>query len=614
VPRVFISYSHDSADHETRVLALAERLRKEGVDAHIDQYVAGTPRDGWPRWMLDKLNWAEFVLVVCTEAYYRRFRGLEEPGKGKGADWEGNLITLEMYDAKSRTTKFVPVLFDSKDERFIPEPVRGHTHYMLDSEDTYAELYSFLTGQAGVTPSELGPLKTLARTRVPPLKFDTPGKRTIHNLPFPPNPLFTGRAAELEALSRGLQQGGATAVMQMVAVHGLGGVGKTQLAVEYAWKHLSNYDAVFWVKADGAAALDVSLAALAPMLGLPEALEREQAVQTKGVLSWLSDHQRWLLIADNVDTDVAKTAVLERLTPSLSGHVLVTSKISDWPVNIRAVRLDPLSPDKATRYLLDGVARRDHNAGDQAAAGSLAEELGNLPIALEQAASFIVEVRWTFDRYRQQLRESRPELLSVAKTWSITLNQLTPLARALLRIAVWWFAIDAIPRSVFAADREVLSGALGEQASVSDLAIDRALGELNRFSLIRLGNETFSVHRLLQAVEQDSLTDEEKKRWRDRAIRLSIRFTSEAERKHLLNLADGRTSNYRGRHSLRSELRHLRWMGLLAMKPGRNIGDIRDNVTGDLSDYVCLTPNGEAWVEVLTSTTAGGARAAGGGF
>jgi hypothetical protein len=379
-----------------------------------------------------------------------------------------------------------------------------------------------------------------------------------------------------------------------------GGGPKTQLALEYAWKHLGDYEAVFWVKADSAAALDVSLAALAPVLGLPEALE--QAVQTKAVLDWLRDHQRWLLIADNADTDGAKTAVLERLSPSLDGHVLITSKISDWPVNIRAVRLDPLSPDEATRYLL---ARGDHDAGDQAAAGLLAQELGNLPIALEQAASFIVEVRWTFDRYRQQLPESRPELLSVAKTWSITLNQLTPLARALLRIAAWWFAIDAIPRGVFAADREVLSEALGTRATIPDLEIDKALGELNRFSLIRLGNETFSVHRLLQAVEQDSLTDDEKQRWRAWAIRLSIGFTSDAERKHLLNLnlGPGRTSNYQGRHSLRSELRHLRWMGLLAMKPRRNIGDIRDNLTVDLSDYVYLTPNGKAWVEVLARRT-----------
>jgi len=100
-PRVFISYSHDSSEHAQHVLELAERLRKDGVNAQLDQYVAGTPPEGWPRWMLDQLDWAEFVLVVCTETYYRRFRGHEEPGKGKGADWEGNLVTTEMYNAKS---------------------------------------------------------------------------------------------------------------------------------------------------------------------------------------------------------------------------------------------------------------------------------------------------------------------------------------------------------------------------------------------------------------------------------------------------------------------------------------------------------------------------------
>jgi hypothetical protein len=387
-------------------------------------------------------------------------------------------------------------------------------------------------------------------------------RRTIHNLPFAPNPLFIGRKAEFEALSRGLEQGDATAAMQMVAVHGLGRVGKTQLAVEYAWKHLDEYDAAFWVKADSALALDVGLAALASRLGLADTLEREETVQRQGVLDWLSNNQRWLLIVDNADNTAATSAVLERLSPSLTGHVIITSKISGWPSNVREVRLDPLQPDEATRYLLDRVAKSGHNAGAQAAAGLLAHELGNLPIALEQAASFIVEVCWSFDKSGQQLRESGPELLSVAKTWSIALNQLTPLARALLRIAAWWFSIDAIPRSVFTVDREVLSEALNARASGPDLAIDKALGELNRFSLIRLGNETFSVRRLLQAAEQDSLTSDEKQRWCEWAIRLYIKFyTSEAERKHLLNLGRGRTSNYQGRHSLRSELRHLRWMG-----------------------------------------------------
>jgi hypothetical protein len=81
-PKVFISYSHDSPKHAYRVLALTERFRKEDLDAQLDQYVAGTPPEGWPRWMLNRLDEADFILSVCTETYYRRFRGHEEPGQG----------------------------------------------------------------------------------------------------------------------------------------------------------------------------------------------------------------------------------------------------------------------------------------------------------------------------------------------------------------------------------------------------------------------------------------------------------------------------------------------------------------------------------------------------
>jgi hypothetical protein len=172
--RAFISYSHDSTEHEELVLRFAQRLRKDGVDAQIDQFVGGRPTEGWPRWMLDKLDWAEFVLLICTETYYRRFRGHEEPDRGRGVDWEGQLITLAIYNAKSRSTKFVPVIFDSKDRRFIPEPLADHV-YCLDSEKNYQELYGFLTGQAGVPLPELGPAKQILRKDVEPLTFDGQG-------------------------------------------------------------------------------------------------------------------------------------------------------------------------------------------------------------------------------------------------------------------------------------------------------------------------------------------------------------------------------------------------------------------------------------------------------
>src|SRR5947208_851989 len=106
--RVFISYSHDSEDHRSAVLALADRLRGDGVDCRIDRYVPFPP-EGWPQWMLAHIEQSNFVLVICTATYARRISGGEAPGHGLGAAWEGQLITQSIYEDGGRNSRFVPV-------------------------------------------------------------------------------------------------------------------------------------------------------------------------------------------------------------------------------------------------------------------------------------------------------------------------------------------------------------------------------------------------------------------------------------------------------------------------------------------------------------------------
>jgi len=191
VPKVFISYSHDSEEHTEAVLSLAQRLRQDGIDAWIDQYENGTPEEGWPRWMLNRLDWAETVLLVCTETYYRRFRGYDDPNKGKGADWEGQLITLDLYDAKSRKVNFVPILFADRCKEFVPEPLRGVTHYLLDPGDNhsateYSRLIAFLHGKAGVVPSPLGLPQEVANRQAQPMVFAEENAIGSRQQPTPP--------------------------------------------------------------------------------------------------------------------------------------------------------------------------------------------------------------------------------------------------------------------------------------------------------------------------------------------------------------------------------------------------------------------------------------------
>jgi len=205
---VFISYSHDSPEHRQRVLALSERLRHDGIDADLDQYVEGSPPEKWPRWMLDRLDWADFVLLICTPTYYRRFRGHEAPGIGKGVDWEGAIITDAIYEARSKTLKFVPLLFDPADAQSIPEPVRGYSVYCLSSADEYRALYDFLLGQAGIEPRPLGVRRTKARECAEPMTFPSDetesteeGAATPSRL-WPDSPSRSGTTAATECYAR----------------------------------------------------------------------------------------------------------------------------------------------------------------------------------------------------------------------------------------------------------------------------------------------------------------------------------------------------------------------------------------------------------------------------
>ncbi len=170
--KVFISYSHDSDEHRERVLALSERLRADGIETVLDQYLNGSPLKGWPRWMLDQIDEADSVLVICTQIYYRRFRGHEQPGKGRGGDWEGALITQEIYDSRTQTLKFVPVFLSAAVEDWIPEPLRSVNYYALTSETEYQNLYDFLLEQAGVEAQPIGSLKTRPRRKGKALSFD----------------------------------------------------------------------------------------------------------------------------------------------------------------------------------------------------------------------------------------------------------------------------------------------------------------------------------------------------------------------------------------------------------------------------------------------------------
>jgi SEFIR domain len=121
-PKVFISYSHDSDEHRDRVLDLAHRLWNDGIVAEIDQYIDQynpSPHGDWPLWCERQIDAADFLLIVCTEIYHRRFKGDEEQGKGLGVFWEAQIIRRKLYSGADRS-KFIPVLFSDSSPEHIP--------------------------------------------------------------------------------------------------------------------------------------------------------------------------------------------------------------------------------------------------------------------------------------------------------------------------------------------------------------------------------------------------------------------------------------------------------------------------------------------------------------
>ncbi len=208
-----------------RVLALSDRLRQEGVDCNIDQYEHSPPQ-GWPSWMYDEIEAAEFVLVICTEIYNKRFRNKEGSRKGKGVKWEGAIITLSLYEEEANNSKFIPVIFSDEDVRHIPALLKAVTRYDVSSEQGYEDLYRHLTNQPKHSKPILGELLPLPAFE-PQAEFQS----TLKNSLSETNQFVVRRPVESRKLLRVLLDGGRSQPLNIAAIWGACGYGKTTLAL-----------------------------------------------------------------------------------------------------------------------------------------------------------------------------------------------------------------------------------------------------------------------------------------------------------------------------------------------------------------------------------------------
>ena len=537
-PIVFISYSHDSQEHADHLLRLSNRLRVDGIDCILDQYI-DSPPEGWPRWMDRKIQEADFVLMICTQTYYHRVMGKEEPGTGHGVMWESALIYQYIYNQGTLNTQFIPVLLEGANIADIPTPLQSATHYRLSTINGYEDLYRRLTHQPGTLKPILGKLRALPpRERTQDFIADTLNERsleTIENVPYARNPYFIGRNTILHNLHEALIKDSATAITQGYAISGMGGIGKTQTAVEYTYRYRPEYRYIFWVRAETEVELQTGFVEIAKLLDLPEKGATNLADTVQAVKHWLDHTSEWLLVFDNADVPELLKSYYPH-TPR--GHILLTSRaqIFDMLGIDNTFVLEKMDPEEAIGFLFKRTKRPQSDPAENQSVEQLARELGFLPLALEQAAAYITAKGARFQDYLASFQRQRLSLLnkadpktgdypaSVASTWALNFLEVEhdPVAADLLRVSAF-LSPDAIPLELLTEGASqlgpMLAGALAD--SEDPLALNEALEPLTRYSLIRLDidTQTYSIHRMVQEVVKDQMGVEQQVHWAERIVR-----------------------------------------------------------------------------------------------
>ena len=434
---------------------------------------------------------------------------------------------------------------DSSDETFFGELLqrfrkrKGLTQQGLaDRIGAYRSTISFWE-RGFYRPETLAMLHELARV----LDLDEEEKRLFFeahigtasilpfcNLPAERNLYFTGREEVLDGLHQKLSVGKYVALTQ--AISGLGGIGKTQIALEYAYRYRDSYHDILWTSADTHEAFVASYETLARRLHLSGREERDQDKVVAAVKRWLAEHKGWLLVLDNVE----ELSLVNRFVPpDRQGAVVLTTRRQVTEPVAQAIEVDMLSEEDGALFLLKRTKRlafegslEDACTEDVTVARAIAQQLGGLPLALDQAGAYVLETGCSLAAYLELFRHRQQMLLqrrgtvptdhpqSVTTTFTLAferIHQRSEAAIELLRFCAF-LAPDAIAEELLSA-RADTPGPFFQHITADPLALNEALEVLCTFSLIRRHSEsrTISMHRLVQAVVKDGLHEQEQRRW-----------------------------------------------------------------------------------------------------
>lgn len=348
--------------------------------------------------------------------------------------------------------------------------------------------------------------------------------KTIFRVTKRKNPNFVGRDDTLRDLRETFLRPTDNARVQILV--GLGGVGKSQIAVQYAETYRSSYAVVWWIGAVNLAGLQKDYAELAVHLQLVDSEDVELPEREARVRSWLESNNNWLLIFDDAH---GPEIVAAHVPNSPRGHVLITSRDVAWRRIGRVLHVDVLGRAAAIQFLIRATGQLN-----ELGAGKVAELLGDLPLAMEQASAYMDAEGVPFDRYIEMFQNVRSRIWererayappdhrdTVAITFELCIARVERISKtsmALLQLCAF-FAPDRIPRMVFERSGGMIVGR-APQSLLGTMELGVALRALRQYSLVQSDETFLSVHKLVQVVTLDRMMPAERGRW--------LRFAADA--------------------------------------------------------------------------------------
>jgi tetratricopeptide (TPR) repeat protein len=313
--------------------------------------------------------------------------------------------------------------------------------------------------------------------------------------------------------------------------------GKTQIAVEYVYRHRQDYQTVLWTLADTHASLTSGYVAIAELLNLPEKDEQDQTKIAEAVKRWLSTHTGWLLILDNADD---LTQIDAFLPSSFGGHLLLTTRAHATGTRAYRLEVDSMLPDVGALFLLrraklinPEAMLPDADEDDVRMAREISETLGGLPLALDQAGAYIEETGCSLSDYLDLFKQRQKKFLerrgtvpadhrqSVTITFALAFEKVQQRNKAAIELLSLcsYLVPDLIPLELIVQGAPYL-GTVLEEVSVDPFQLNQALKVLQTYSLVQRNskNNTLSMHRLVQAVLKDGMDRETQSNWMQRVI------------------------------------------------------------------------------------------------